>query len=686
MEKRFEETAKTFQNVGTIFDSVGQGLTKSVSVPLAAAGAASVKFASESQEAFQQYAAATGTATEEMGKYQSLINEIYKSNFGESINEVADGMAKVQQNMSYLDDSALKRVTEYGFTLRDTFGVEIADSTRAADTLIKNFGVSANEAFNLIAQGAQNGLDFSGELFDNIDEYSVQFQKLGLDAEDMFSIFANGAQNGAFNLDKIGDAVKEFSIRAIDGSDTTRAGFEALGMDADSMAAKFAAGGDTAKQAFDQTIQALASMEDPIAQNTAGVNLFGTMWEDLGPKVVTSLSTSSSAIDKTKNSMEDLVNVKYDTLTGALGGLWRTIQTDVLQPIGTMLIPYVEKAIDKVGELVDWWNNLGEGTQKNIVKFAMIAAVVGPVLLVFGKLVTGIGNTISSVGKIAGAVKKLGSVFTLLTSPVGIAIVAITAIAAIALVVYKNWDKIVAVFNKVKIAISNFATSAGETLSGIAGRITEFVQNAQETLANVLGGIIEGVKEKFTSFRDGVLEVIQAVQDKFQSIIDFLVGTFTEKWTALWDGLKNIVSTAFGALADLVKVPINAVINVVNGAISRINSIKFTVPSWVPGIGGKGWQGLNIPSIPTLATGTDDWQGGIVQVHEKGGEIIDLPEGSRVYPHDESVKMARQDASRNISLTIAKLADQIIVREDADIDRIAEAIAEKLEKVQLNMA
>ena len=273
-----------------------------------------------------------------------------------------------------------------------------------------------------------------------------------------------------------------------------------------------------------------------------------------------------------------------------------------------------------------------------------------------------------------------------MTSPVGIAIVAITAIAAIALVVYKNWDKIVAVFNKVKIAISNFATSAGETLSGIAGRITEFVQNAQETLANVLGGIIEGVKEKFTSFRDGVLEVIQAVQDKFQSIIDFLVGTFTEKWTALWDGLKNIVSTAFGALADLVKVPINAVINVVNGAISRINSIKFTVPSWVPGIGGKGWQGLNIPSIPALATGTDDWQGGIVQVHEKGGEIIDLPEGSRVYPHDESVKMARQDASRNVSLTIAKLADQIIVREDADIDRIAEAIAEKLEKVQMNMA
>ena len=207
-------------------EGAGESLTKSVSVPMAAAGTAAIKFASESQDAYKQFAAATGTATENLGKYQDMINNVYKDNFGESIGDVADAMAKVDQNMSYLDDSALQRCTEYAYTLADTFDVDIGESTRAADSLIKNFGVSAREAFNLMAQGAQNGLDFSGELFDNVDEYSVQFQKLGLDAEDMFSIFANGAENGAFNLDKIGDAVKEFSIRAIDGSDTTKQGFE----------------------------------------------------------------------------------------------------------------------------------------------------------------------------------------------------------------------------------------------------------------------------------------------------------------------------------------------------------------------------------------------------------------------------------------------------------------------------
>ena len=94
--------------------------------------------------------------------------------------------------------------------------------------------------------------------------------------------------------DRVGDAIKEMSIRVVDGSETTKDGFQALGLNADEMAAKFAAGGESAKEAFDQTISALAGMEDPLAQNTAGVNLFGTMWEDLGPEVVTQLASIES--------------------------------------------------------------------------------------------------------------------------------------------------------------------------------------------------------------------------------------------------------------------------------------------------------------------------------------------------------------------------------------------------------
>lgn len=688
LEKRFNNVADVFSHAGDAFTSAGEILTKSVTAPLVAVGTAAIKFSSDSQDAFQQFAAATGTATDEMSKYKDMINNVYKDNFGESINDVAEAMATVNQNMSYLDDSALQRCTEYAYTLSDTFGYDVAESTRAADTLIKNYGVSAREAFNLITQGAQSGMDYSGEMIDSINEYSVQFKKLGLDAEDMFSIFANGAQNGAFNLDKVGDAVKEFSIRAIDGSDTTKQGFEALGLDAAKMAEKFGTGGDAAKEAFNEVIKGLASMDDPVAQSTAGVNLFGTMWEDLGPQVITSMSTASDAIDKSKESVEELVNVKYDTLSGALGGLWRTIQVDVLQPIGNQLIPYVTKGISVVQKFTDKWNKLGPATHKTVVKFAAVAASAGPVLMGFGKISAGISTTISNFGRVGGAITKLtgasgfSGIAKIMTGPFGIAA---AAVVAAALLIYKNWDRIAPILQKIGDRFVEFWQTVKPQLEPFIEFVEKIASYLKETFGPVVEEIFNFAGEFIVGTFDTIGVAIDALLTMFEGIISFLSGVFKTDWESVWNGCKEFVGTAFSGLADMVKVPINAVISIVNGAISKINSIHFTVPEWVPGIGGKGWEGLNIPQIPTLAKGTDNWQGGIVQISERGGEIVDLPSGSRVYPHDESVQMARQEAKKNFSVKIAKLADSIVVREETDIDKIAEAIIRKIEEASDNM-
>jgi phage-related minor tail protein len=659
-------------------------LTKSVTAPLVAVGTAAIKFSSDSQDAFQQFAAATGTASNEMGKYKDMINDVYKDNFGESINDVAEAMATVNQNMSYLDDSALQRCTEYAYTLSDTFGVDVAESTRAADSLIKNYGVSAREAFNLMTQGMQSGLNFSDELFDNIDEYSVQFKKLGLDAEDMFSVFANGAQNGAFNLDKIGDAVKEFSIRAIDGSDTTKQGFEALGMNADEMAQKFGAGGKTAKEAFNEVIEGLASMDDPVAQSAAGVNLFGTMWEDLGPQVITSMSTASDAIDKSRESVEGLVNVKYDTLSGALGGLWRTIQVDVLQPIGNQLIPYVTKGINAIQKFTDKWNKLGPATQKTIVKFAAVAAAAGPVLLGFGKVSTGIGTLVSDTGKIGSVLKKLtgasgfSGLAKVMTGPFGIAA---AAVAAVALLIYKNWDRIAPILQKIGQRFADFWKTVQPQLEPFINLVKEVASYLKETLEPVFKIVWKAAGDYVVKFFDDVSVIIDGVLGVFEGVITFLTGVFQGNWEKAWNGIVQAVGSIFGTLESLVKTPLNAVINLVNKAIGAINKISVDLPSAV----GGGHIGFNIPTIPTLAKGTDYWQGGIVQISEKGGEIVDLPSGSRVYPHDESVRMARQDGRKNYSIAIAKLADSIVVREETDIDKIAEVIVKRIEQAIDNM-
>ena len=182
--------------------------------------------------------------------------------------------------------------------------------------------------------------DYSGELLDSISEYSVQFAKVGLDADDMFKIMEKGAETGAFNLDKIGDAVKEMSIRVVDGSATTAEGFAAIGLNADEMSAKFAAGGDSAKAAFEQTIAALASMDDPLAQSQAGVALFGTMWEALGPDVVTQLASIQDGAYATGDALAEMAGAKYDNLGSMLEGLGRTME-NLLLPLGEALIPVI---------------------------------------------------------------------------------------------------------------------------------------------------------------------------------------------------------------------------------------------------------------------------------------------------------------------------------------------------------
>ena len=212
------------------------------------------------------------------------------------------------------------------------------------------FGIEGSDAFDLIAQASQKGLDFSGELLDNVSEYSVQFEKLGFSAEDMFNIFESGANAGAFNLDKIGDAVKEFSIRAIDGSNTTIDGFTRLGLNADEMAQKFASGGDVAKEAFYEVIQRIAEMDNSVEQSIVGVDLFGTMWEDLGPDVVTQLGSIRDGFDSTKDTMQELSQIKYDDLGSALQGIGRQVQTNLLLPISDKLLPIFNDLANKLNE------------------------------------------------------------------------------------------------------------------------------------------------------------------------------------------------------------------------------------------------------------------------------------------------------------------------------------------------
>lgn len=414
-------------------------------------------------------------------KYQGILEDIYKNNYGESFEDISNAMATVKTNMALLDNSSLQNVTESAFALRDTFEYDVAESTRAANTMMEQFGISGEEAMNMIATGAQNGLDYSGEFLDSINEYSVQFAKIGMGAEDMFKIFESGASSGAFNLDKIGDAVKEMSIRVIDGSDTTKQGFELIGMNADEMASKFSAGGESAKEAFYQTIDALAAMEDPIAQNTAGVDLFGTMWEDLGPEAVTALSDIQDGVYQTSDAMNQIKDVKYDDLGSMFEELKRNIEV-LLIPLGEALLPVLSTLIDSV--------------------LPILTGLLGPLISLFAELLTPILNLIQQ------ALQPLMDAFLFLM------------------------DNVISPF------ISLVTGLLVPAFSGALDGMLKTAKNNIGNITNIFRNIIDFVKNVFTGDWKAAW---QNVKDIFKNIIEGLGNIFKSPLNFIIDGINGFL-------------------------------------------------------------------------------------------------------------------------------------------------
>lgn len=165
--------------------------------------------------------------------------------------------------------------------------------------------------------------------------------------------------------------------------------------------------------------------------------------------------------------------------------------------------------------------------------------------------------------------------------------------------------------------------------------------------------------------------------------------------TMLWKGIKSVfggIGNWFSGIWEGVKSGFKGFINFIIGGLNKIpeglNSLSVKIPSWVPKVGGNK-LGFSVPTIPYLAKGTNNWAGGLAITQERGGEIMDLPKGTRVYPHDKSLQMARAEGVKkgntDIQVNINKLADKLIIRSDDDIDKLADAMANKLVKVAGNI-
>lgn len=391
---------------------LGNGLTVGLTTPIVAAGTALGKFAADSETQLAALQGQLGLTADETEALRNIAKSVYEDGFGDSMDSCVSDLVVLRQNLressnwtADMTENTLKQIS----TMTTLFDTNADEVTRTLQVM-KSSGLieDISNGLDIITYGFQNGANYSGEMLDTLREYSPQFVKLGLDGNEAMQYLIQGAENGAFNLDKVGDALKELSIRVVDGSDTTKQGFEAIGKSADEMAQKFASGGDSAKEALQETLEGLASIEDPVERNIAGVNLFGTMWEDLGESVILSLSDVKGGLENIEGATERAGETLNKSFSSRLLSDVRKLK-DAFLPLGETLLdlaedcmPLLESGIEKVTDVLE---DMDEEAAQNTLKMAGMAAAAGPVIKVFG---SGISTFSKFSSVISATTKALG--------------------------------------------------------------------------------------------------------------------------------------------------------------------------------------------------------------------------------------------------------------------------------------
>lgn len=519
-------------------------------------------FTLEGDEAMSKFQASTGVSEKAMAKFKKEILSLYKSGAGESITDVAEAMAEVKRQLKETDPSKLKELTDKAISLRDTFGFDVSESVRTVNQMMTQFGINSTEAFNLLVQGAQAGLDKNGNLLDVINEYGPKFQQMGLSATDMFNMLKKGADAGVFDIDKLGDAINEFSIRVKDG--TANDAFKTLGLNVEETTKAFGKGGKSAKEAFGKVMTGLSEVKDPIEQNKLGVQLFGSMWEDTGGKAILAMKDTKGAIDKTKNSMEDLQNKRFENIRNEFTKIGRSIQIDVLYPIAQKLLPGIKNFVDYC--------------TKNLDTLIPVITGVGTAfgaIFIINKIATFVRNLQMLVGIIKGwelATKAQVVVQGILNAimmanPFALIATAIAAVVAAVVVLIstneKFRNKVLEVFNAAKAVIGGFVNTV--------------VQFFTTTLPNGFKSAVNAV----VNFGKNVVSGIASLPAKFLKLVTSIIKGVT-KWGS------QLVSKGGSVAKGFLKAVIKAITFLPTQYYNIITKVLPKVVSWGAKLVSKG--------------------------------------------------------------------------------------------------
>lgn len=515
-------------------------------------GGAAIDSSNEIQNATTKVTGLFGETGQEAETSASVIKNVYEAGVGESMDSVANAVIKVKENFGDLSETDLTNLTKQALTLDETYGIDMNESLRGCKQLMTQWGLSAEDAMNLIVAGTQNGLDKTDELGDNISEYSGNFKQAGYSAEEYFQLLQNGLDGGAYNLDKVNDAINEVTNRLADG--TIEGSLSIFSKSTQDVFKEWQNGGATQKDVIDSIVKDINGCTNEQEALTMASTAFGTMGEDANLGFIRSLTSVGSEYDNVSGKAQDLLE---NTTTPAqeMEANMRKLK-DAMAPIGEALMNLANQVLpviaDVVGKISEWFAGLDPVAQGVIVG-------IGLLITAFVALAPVIAAVSTVIGVLSGV--ALGPI-------IGI-IAAVVAAVVAAIVIFKNWDKITAalgtVWETVKGVISNAVTAVGNVIKSVFSAI----KNVMTTVANAVKTVVVGA---FNLIKTGVTMYVNAVKTVITTVFNAIKTVITTVATVV----KTVALTAFNMIKSGITTAVNTVKSVVTTVFNTIKSVVTT--------------------------------------------------------------------------------------------------------------
>lgn len=595
LKKAGDAAQDTAEDVGQIAENTKGAALMQTADQLSAVGDKIQDIGTKAMDAYSEtenavtkvnaYFGETGQAAEESA---NVIKSVYSDGVGESMDSVADAVLMVKKNLGDLSETDLTNLTQQAITLDELYGIDMNETLRGVNSLMQQYGLTAQEAMDYIVVGTQNGLDKTNELGDNLSEYAGKFSQAGYSASEYFQLLDNGLKNGAYNLDKVNDAINEVTTRLVDG--TIGESIGSFSTKTQELFTSWQNGGATQKQVIDSIVADIGNCTNQQEALNLAALAFGTMAEDGNLKFITSLTSVGSTYDSVKGSAQGMFDATTTPMQQMESNTRRLQQALVplgekLAELANAILPPLVSVITTIG---GWFEKLPGPVQNFVI-------ILGALLAAF----TALAPVIAAISVAMGALN-------ISMLPIIAVIAAVAAAIAGIIAIIQNWGAITQWFGELWNTICTGIGAMVDSLKAWFSNLWTHLQSVWEGICNVvqtavmlLGSIIQGAIDiitlPFQMIWENCKGIVSSVWEGIKSVVSSAIHAVSSTISSVMGAIKNVISTVWNAISskvssvlNAIKTTVSTIFNAVKSVASSVwNGIKSVISSVVDGIKSK---------------------------------------------------------------------------------------------------